>query len=358
MTLPEFLRQDFLNNSWERWCLSAAIFFAILTVVGIVRAILIRRLKVSASRTATLWDDVLLDLLENTHLPFVLIMAIHFSSHGLTLHEKWHAFSKYAFFLVLFIQFGAWATRAIQFFGNTYAEKTFAVDAGKATTVKAMVFFGKILVWSLVGILILDNWNIKVGPFVAGLGVGGIAIALAVQNILGDLFASLSIVLDKPFVIGDPIKVDQDAGVVEYIGLKTTRLKSATGEQLIFSNSELLKSRIRNYQRMPERRVVVKIGVEYHTPVEELRKLPELFRKCLEKNGLRMERANLINLGDSALEFEICYWVKGKDADEYFLQQHHFFLDVLTELQNKKIGVAFPTRTVHMEMKNGQISPS
>lgn len=358
MELPDFLRQDFLHNSWERWCLAAAMFFAILAVIGFVRAFLIRRLKKSASLTATLWDDVLLDLLENTHLPFVLVMAIHFSSQGLTLHEKWQAFSKYAFFLVLFVQFGAWANRAIQFLGNAYADKTLAVDAGKATTVKAMVFFGKILVWSLVGILVLDNWNIKVAPFVAGLGIGGIAIALAAQNILGDLFASLSIVLDKPFVIGDPIKVDQDAGVVEYIGLKTTRLKSATGEQLIFSNSELLKSRIRNYQRMPERRVTLKIGVEYNTPVEELQKLPELFRKCLEKSGLRMERANLVNLGDSAIEFEICYWVKGKDADEYFLQQHHFFLDVLTEFQAKKIGIAFPTRTVHMEVKNGQVSPS
>jgi small-conductance mechanosensitive channel len=353
----EFFRYDFLNNRWELWCLSAAIFFAILATVGFLRAFFIRRLQSTASLTPTLWDDVLLELLENTHLPFVLVMAVHFASQGLSLHVKWQAFSKYAFFLVLFVQVGAWATRAIQFLGNAYADKTLAVDAGKATTVKAMVFFGKILVWTLVGILVLDNWNVKVAPFVAGLGIGGIAIALAVQNILGDLFASLSIVLDKPFVIGDPIKVDQDSGVVEYIGLKTTRLKSATGEQLIFSNSELLKSRIRNYQRMPERRVTVKIGVEYHTPVEELRKLPDVFRACLEKNGLRMERANLVNLGDSALEFEICYWVQGKDPDEYFSQQHNFFLAVLAEFQAKKIGIAFPTRTIHMEMNNGSIAP-
>jgi small-conductance mechanosensitive channel len=354
MEIPDFLHQDFLNNSWERWAMSLAFFFSILFFVGFLRTIAIRRLSSTAKHTTTQWDDVLLELLENTHFLFVFVMALHFSSQGLNLHLKWEAFSKYVFFLVLFFQMGSWASRALQYLGNSYAEKTLATDAGKATTIKAMLFFGKILVWSLVGILILDNWNIKVAPFVAGLGIGGVAIALAVQNILGDLFASLSIVLDKPFVIGDPIKVDQDAGVVEFIGLKTTRLKSTTGEQLIFSNSDLLKSRIRNFRKMDERRVVIKVGVEYNTPVEKLKKLPEFFKACLEKNSLRFERANLINLGDFALEFEVSFWVAGRDPDQYLSHQHDFFLDLLKKLEEEKIGVAFPTRTLHVEMKNGR----
>lgn len=355
MQIPDFLAQDFLGNSWERWCMALAFGLSILFFSGFVRSIAIHRLRKYAPQTVNRWDDVVLELLENTHLPFVFVLAFHFGSQSLQLHHKWEAFSRYVFFFVLFIQFGSWASRALQFLGNSYAEKTFSSDAGRATTIKAMMFFGKIVIWSIVGILILDNWNIKVAPFVAGLGIGGVAIALAVQNILGDLFASLSIVLDKPFVIGDPIRVDQDAGVVEHIGLKTTRLKSATGEQLIFSNSDLLKSRIRNFHRMTERRVVQKIGVAYKTPVEELRKLPQLFQTCLEKNDLRFERANLVNLGDSALEFELSFWVPGRDADEYLSHQQGFFLDLLSELEKRKIEIAFPTRTLHVEMKNGSL---
>jgi small-conductance mechanosensitive channel len=186
---------------------------------------------------------------------------------------------------------------------------------------------------------------------VAGLGVGGIAVALAAQNILGDLFASLSIVLDRPFVLGDFLIVDDLMGSVEEIGLKTTRVRSLSGEQLVFSNTDLLNSRIRNYGRMFERRVVFQLGVTYQTPREQLQAIPGMVRDAVEAHGdrVRFDRAHFAKYGDFALSFEIVYYVLGPDYNEYMDIQQAINLDIHQRFEDAGIAFAYPTQTLFLE---------
>ena len=197
--------------------------------------------------------------------------------------------------------------------------------------------------------MILDNLGFNITALVASLGIGGIAVALAVQNILGDIFASLSIALDKPFVIGDFIIVEDVLGTVEYIGLKTTRLRSLSGEQIVFSNVDLLKSRIRNYKRMFERRVVFTIGVVYQTAHATLERIPALVRSIVEQQPkTRFDRAHFKEYGDSALVFEVVYFVLDSDYNIYMDIQQAINLAIFRRFQVKGIEFAYPTRTLHV----------
>jgi small-conductance mechanosensitive channel len=185
---------------------------------------------------------------------------------------------------------------------------------------------------------------------VAGLGIGGIAVALAIQNILGDLFASLSIALDKPFVIGDFIIVDQLLGTVEHIGLKTTRIRSLSGEQIVFSNADLLNSRIRNYKRMYERRVVFSIGVTYQTPYEKLASIGTTLKEIIESQpDVRFDRAHFREYADSSLNYEVVYYVKSPDYNRYMDIQQAINLEIYRRFQDGGIEFAYPTRTLYLQ---------
>jgi small-conductance mechanosensitive channel len=196
----------------------------------------------------------------------------------------------------------------------------------------------------------LDNLGVNVTALVTGLGVGGIAVALAVQNVLGDLFASLSIVLDKPFVLGDFVVVDDLLGSVEHIGLKTTRLRSLWGEQVVFSNSDLLKSRLRNFGRMAERRVSLDIGVTYQTPRAVLQAIPAIIREAIEEQvATRFDRSHFKGFGDSALTFESVYYVLSPDYNRYMDIQQAINLRIYERFESQGIGFAYPTQTVFLE---------
>jgi len=193
----------------------------------------------------------------------------------------------------------------------------------------------------------LDNLGIDVTALVAGLGIGGVAVALAVQNVLGDLFASLSIILDKPFVIGDFLVIGEYMGSVEYVGLKTTRVRSLSGEQLVFSNSDLLKSRIRNYGRMYERRVVFNIGVTYDTPRELLKRIPGMIRAAVEaQDKTRFDRSHFMKYGDYALQFETVYYVLSPDYNVYMDIQQAIYLIIHEDFEQNHIDFAYPTQTL------------
>jgi small-conductance mechanosensitive channel len=204
-----------------------------------------------------------------------------------------------------------------------------------------------LVVWAAVLLVLLDNLGVNITTLIAGLGVGGIAVALAAQNVLGDLFSSLSIVLDKPFVVGDFIVVGDFLGSVEHVGLKTTRLRSLSGEQVVFSNTDLLNSRIRNYGRMFERRIVSSIGVTYQTPVAKLRRIPEIIREIVEEQDrVRFDRAHFQTFADSALTFEIVYYVLTPDYNYYMDVQQNINLALFERLAAEGVEFAYPTRTV------------
>jgi small-conductance mechanosensitive channel len=206
------------------------------------------------------------------------------------------------------------------------------------------------MIWLVLILVALDNLGINIKTLIAGLGISGIAVALAVQNILGDLFASLSIVLDKPFVIGDFIIVNEYLGTVENVGLKTTRIRSLSGEQLVFSNGDLLKSRIRNFKRMYERRVVFSIGVLYQTPYEKLRLIPKMIREIIEnQKPVRFDRAHFKEYGDYSLKFEIVYWIHSPDYNIYMDIQQAINLEIYKKFEETDIAFAYPTQTLLLE---------
>jgi small-conductance mechanosensitive channel len=213
-----------------------------------------------------------------------------------------------------------------------------------------MGFVGRLVLWAVVLLLVLDNLGVDVTALVAGLGVGGIAVALAVQNILGDLFASLSIVLDKPFTIGDFLIIDDYLGSVEHIGLKTTRMRSLSGEQLVFSNTDLLKSRIKNYGRMFERRVIFDIGVTYQTPREKLQMIPDIIRSAIEaQEPVRFDRSHFRAYGDFSLSFETVYYVLKPDYNLYMDIQQAINLHIHARFEAEGIEFAYPTQTLFVE---------
>jgi small-conductance mechanosensitive channel len=213
----------------------------------------------------------------------------------------------------------------------------------------------RVIVWAFVVLLILDNLGFNITTLVAGLGVGGIAIAMASQNILADLFASLSILLDKPFKVGDFITVGEFLGSVEYIGLKTTRLRSLGGEQLIFSNTDLLSSRIRNYKRMLERRIAFTVGVEYDTEYEKLERIPGMIKDIiLSVDVTRFDRSHFISYGDFSLNIETVYYVLSADYTTYADVQQEINLKLFKKFKEEGIVFAFPTQTIHLAGKQNK----
>jgi small-conductance mechanosensitive channel len=206
-----------------------------------------------------------------------------------------------------------------------------------------------VVVWSIVLLVVLDNLGVKVTTLLAGLGVGGIAVALALQNVLGDVFASLSIILDKPFVIGDYITIGEHQGTVQAIGLKSTRMRSLSGEELIFSNNDLLASRIRNYGRMTERRAVFTIGVTYETPRAKLDKIPGILREAVEaQQKVRFDRSHFKQYGDSAIVFETAYFVLAPEYPVYMDIQQAINFRIHERFEEEGIQFAYPTQTIHL----------
>jgi small-conductance mechanosensitive channel len=189
--------------------------------------------------------------------------------------------------------------------------------------------------------------GVEVDALIASLGIGSVAVALAVQNILGDLFASLSIALDQPFVVGDFVTVDEYGGTVEHIGLKSTRVRSLTGDQLVFSNSDLLGSRIRNYGRMEERRVSFALGVACDTPYEKLKEIPTIIQEIVESQShMRFDRAHFKEYGEFSLNFEIVFHVLTPDYSTYMDARQAINLEIYRRFAEEGIELPYPTQTI------------
>jgi small-conductance mechanosensitive channel len=247
------------------------------------------------------------------------------------------------------LQLGLWATAALTMFLALRRARQLTADPGAVAALDLIGFMLRLVVWAAVLLVLLDNLGVNITALIAGLGVGGIAVALAAQNVLGDLFASLSIVLDKPFVVGDFIVIGDFLGTVEHVGLKTTRLRSLSGEQVVFSNTDLLNSRIRNYGRMFERRVVSSIGVVYQTPSAKVRSIPATIREIVEaQQKVRFDRAHFQKFGDSALVFEFVYYVLTPDYNAYMDVQQSINLALLERFAAEGIEFAYPTTTVFL----------
>lgn len=337
----ERLAHGFLGNSWERWAASVSIAAGVLVLAYVLKGFLCSRLAKRAAATVARWDDMLLIAIQRTGFAFFLVLALHFGTLNLLLPERVDLIKKYVFFLFLFYQLGIWLTSALQFAGDAYARDNMAKEPGKASMVASLLVFGNLFIWTVMVLMLLSNYGVNISALVAGLGIGGIAVALAAQNILGDLFASLSIVLDRPFVIGDAINVNGMAGTVEHIGIKTTKIRAVSGEQLVFGNADILKNVVRNFKRMDRRRVVFTFGLEYETPPELLNRARDLVRAAVEKQaGCTFDRCHLNSFGASSLDYELVYWVESSDYNAFVNAHHSILVSILESFG--KAGLSFP----------------
>jgi small-conductance mechanosensitive channel len=349
----ESLLTQFDTNTVVPWLLVAAIATVVFLVLLMLRALVSAQLKrISEHTKSDIWP-VLLATVRRTKLPFMLILALFAGLLVVDLPDKIRHVVQSITMITLLLQLGLWLAIALHVSVERYHERKMVEDPSEVTVLSLLKFFGRIVIWSLITLLILDNLGVNITTLIAGLGVGGIAVALALQTVLGDLFASLSIVLDKPFEVGDFLIVGELLGTVEYVGLKTTRLRSLSGEQLVFSNSDLLNSRIRNFGRMYERRVVFKIGVTYQTPREKLTRIPTIVREAIERQAkTRFDRSHFFEYGDFSLNFESVYYVLGPDYNEYMDIQQAINLYIHEQFEKEGIEFAYPTQTLFISQAN------
>ena len=347
--MTDWLNIEIVGNSLLQWLIALAVTLVALGLTGIVLRIGIRRLKASVDEEDPELVQLIAAVAARTSWIFTSILALYIGSLVLVLPDPARSVINSVIIIAFLLQAGLWASAALRTSVEQYRKRQLGKDPASVTTLNILNFIGRVALWSIVLTLVLDNLGVNIPALVAGLGVGGIAIALAVQTILGDLFASLSIVLDKPFVVGDFLIVGDLLGAVEHVGLKTTRLRSLSGEQLVFSNSDLLNSRIRNYGRMFERRVPFNIGVTYQTPREKLRLIPKIIREAIEKQDkTRFDRSNFKEYGDYSLNFESVYYIKGPDYNVFMNIHEAVCLDIHERFEQEGIEFAYPTQVIHM----------
>lgn len=348
LDIPTSLYADgkLLGNTLTEWLIAAAVGTALWIALWLLRGLIASRYaRLSGTRSPTVLRLVGY-LVGNTKQILFFAVGLYAAEEFLTLPPKVaHAVSNVALILVL-IQVGLWAGRTLRFYLEI-KEAERAPDQVFAGSLNIIKFVSGLLIWSLLVLVALDNLGVNITALLAGLGVGGVAVALALQNVLGDLFASLSIALDKPFVVGDSLTLDTYVGKVEHIGIKSTRLRSENGEQIILSNADILKSRLRNYGRAPELRILVTLRVSYDTPADTVRAIPDTLRDLVnEHEQARFERCHLKTLGDNALLFELAYFVRQPSVNPQLDLQQAVNLRILETFHRLGVGFAQPTHIV------------
>jgi small-conductance mechanosensitive channel len=339
-----------LGNTLERWAIALAIVLIAVLLACLLLRVGTRLLRRFASRTRSRIDDALVETLATTRLWLVAMASSGLAASTLDLRPGVlrivHGVAVVAFFL----QAGLWGARLLHIWIAGARESARRHNSAALSSFGAIAFIARVTLWAVVALVAFDNLGINVSALVAGLGIGGIAIGLALQNILGDLFASLSIVLDKPFVVGDFIVADTFMGTVENIGVKTTRVRSLDGELLVFANGDLTKSRLRNYRDQRERRVQFGFGVMPGTPAERVEPIAGLLRKIVEAQPrVRFDRAHFKGIGTASLDFEVVYYVLTADYNAYMDIQQAINLAILRLLTERQIEFAMPARGVRIE---------
>jgi small-conductance mechanosensitive channel len=353
--LPSFITSSplahvVLGNPLYLWVAALGALLVAVLVASILLRVGTRLLRRLADHTSTRIDDALVDTIGATRLWLIAIVLAYPAAGMLTLGKATrHALYDLAV-VAFFLQFGLWGARLLHTWIAEARRRARDHDPAALSSFGAISFLARAALWSVIALLALDNLGINVSALVAGLGIGGIAIGLALQNILGDLFASLSIVLDKPFAVGDFIIIDNFMGTVENIGVKTTRLRSLDGELLVFSNGDLTKSRLRNYKQMAQRRILFGFGVRYDTTAEQLEAIPGMVREIVEGlENTRFDRAHFKAFGGSSLDFEVVFWMLKPDYNLYMDAQQAINLALFRRLADAGIGFAFPSQSIYFE---------
>ncbi|HEY9176998.1 MAG TPA: mechanosensitive ion channel family protein, partial [Flavipsychrobacter sp.] len=310
-------------------------------------------LKNLAARTTTQLDDFLIEAVRVSVVPMLYFGGAYVAVTSLALSDKVRNIMHIAILVIMTFYVLRIITSAIKYAVYSYIDKKEDAEL-KKKQVRGILIIVNVIVWALGIVFLLDNMGRDVTAIIAGLGVGGIAIALAAQTILGDLFSYFVIFFDQPFEIGDFIIVDDKNGVVEYVGVKTTRIRTLNGEILVMSNTDLTNSRLHNYKKMLRRRIVFKIGVVYQTSYEQLEAIPGYIKDIITGvEGLTLDRTHFSGYGDSSLDFETVYYVEDPDYNMYMDKQQQIYLALFKKFTDEGIVFAYPTRTLFLTMEEG-----
>lgn len=349
--ISELLNREFLGNSLRAWMTAAITTVVMFLVLYLARNVTVSRLGVLAARTTNYVDDMVVDVIAHTRKWVMLAMSIIVGFGALEIPHVGQFFAPTAK-LILLWQIAIWGGAAIAFWVKHHLDKrTSVAERGGVAMINAMGIAAKVVLWILIVITAFHSvLSINVTPWITGLGVSGIAVALAVQNILGDLLAALAIVFDKPFDVGDSIGVDQINGTVEHIGLKTTRIRSVTGEQIIIGNGDLLKSRLRNFRRMYQRRALFNVDVPFDTTPDVLSRLPATIESIVAaQKKVKFDRAHVASFGESGVRIETVYYVLDPDYKVYMDVQQAINLEIFKRFSGENVRFAMPSRTVYHE---------
>ena len=353
--LNQLSRLPLFDNSLLDWLIASAVAVGTLILLLALRRLVRRHHRKMLNTPQTELLELPLQVLSRTTFAFFLVLAAFAALQALSTGSTTQRIAISAVTIAFFWQAGVWAGAATSVWLERKRRSSMTTDRAAVGSLAVIGFIVNVVIWSLVAMLTLENLGVDITALVAGLGIGGIAVALAVQNVLGDLFASLSITLDRPFVVGDFLIVDNFLGSVEYIGIKSTRLRSLSGEQIVMSNSDLLSSRVRNYGRMSERRVVFATRLPYETPIELVEQVPTLIREAVEaQKDTRFDRSHFQQHGISSLDFETVYYVLSSEYNKYMdIQQA---INVRLHRKFAEIGVrfAYPTQRLYMVAQEQQ----
>jgi len=344
-----FLDYKIFQNTASDYLLSLLILFVSFAVIKIIEVAVLRRLTLWALKTETQMDDRLVKTINKRLVPIAYVAAFTFALKNLVLSPVVEKIFNVCLAAFVTAMVAGVLSSMVRFFLEKHWEKR-GEDSENAMPVKWVAGLFRILIWIIAGILFLENIGFEINSLLAGLGIGGIALAFAAQAILGDVFCFFTILFDRPFEIGDYITVGEQGGTVEHVGVKTTRLRALSGEQLIFSNTDLTGSRIRNYKTMEQRRVLFRLNVTYDTDTELLKQIPQLIKNIIESlPETQFARAHFVEFAPSSLDYEIAYFVLHSDYDKYLDIHQEVNLRIKEEFQKRGIEFAFPTQTIHME---------
>ncbi|RZJ09327.1 MAG: mechanosensitive ion channel family protein [Rubrivivax sp.] len=326
--------------------------FATILVIKVALRIAIKRLRALSQHTTTSVDDGLVRVLEQTSSALIWVVGLLVGLGLLPLDDRWHGRVSQLWFAVVALQLGLWGQQAVSQVLLRHAERHASESSNGAALTASATLLGWGLrgaLWVVIALAVLSNVGVNITAFVASLGIGGVAIALAVQNILGDLFASLSIAVDKPFEVGDSISVGDVSGTVERVGLKTTRIRSLGGEQIVMSNAELLKRTVSNFKRLQARRVAFTFGITYESTPDEVAAVPPIVKEIIEADPkLEFLRAHFKGFGQSSLDFEVVYRVREADYDLYMDRQQALNLALMRALHERGIAFSFTAPAVNV----------
>ena len=346
--MEDILQREFYHNQLSEYLLCLAIILGGILAVRIVGALSLKRLKAWAKKTPTTYDDIFVDRIRGTGIPLAYLGIVQASLRVLTLSPRLERVIDMAGIVLLTLLAILFIVSLVGYGFEEYSRKR-GEDTTSDRALRGVIGLAKGLVWITGALFMLDNLGFKITTVVAGLGIGGIALALASQTILGDLFGYFVILFDRPFEIGDFVVVGDYMGVIERFGIKTTRIASLNGEQIVVSNKDLTDSRVRNYKRMAKRRVAFRLSVTYQTSAALLREIPgivtEIFR---EIEGTALDRVHFFSYGDFSLIYEIVYFVDGNDYTKYMDVQQMANLRIHEEFEKRKIAFAYPTQTLHL----------